>query len=205
MFWWFMTHKIWKVNKTRFKKQIKNLKCVLVLNVDPGNEIPTEHEASSFLHGQNDRSKKKTNNFKLSTELVKYFPEVAMKRQESWISIKVFQCLTSTMHERCNQIMEILDLRVLLSPIQEVSQQSSDHGLKADYGGVVTSCDDLTEAQKSRQGRRSPADAADRCSAASLQSQHNPTKRLRLSEEVKRRLLDLSVGFCLPGPVSSSS
>ena len=78
-----MTHKIWKVNKTRFKKQIKNLKCVLVLNFDPGNEIPTEHEASSFLHGQNDLSKKKTNIFKLSTELVKYFPEVAMKRQES--------------------------------------------------------------------------------------------------------------------------
>ena len=78
-----MTHKIWKVNKTRYKKQIKNLKCVLVVNFDPGNEIPTEHEASSFLHGQNDRSKKKTNNFKLSTELVKYFPEVVLKRQES--------------------------------------------------------------------------------------------------------------------------
>ena len=109
------------------------------------------------------------------------------------------------MPERCNQIMEILDLRVLRSPIQEVSQQSEDHGLKADHGGVVTSCNNLTEAQKSRQGRRSPADAADRCSEAPLQSQHNPTKRLRLSEEVKRRLLDLSVGFCLPGPVSSSS
>ena len=102
------------------------------------------------------------------------------------------------MHERCNQIMEILDLRVLRSPIQEVSQSE-------DHGGVVARCDDHTEAQKSRQGRRSPADAADRRFAAPLQSQHNPTKRLRLSEEVKRRLLDLSVGFCLPGPVSSSS
>ena len=78
-----MTHKIWKVNKTRFNKQIKNLKCVLVLDFDPGNEIPAELEASSFLHGQNNLSKKKTNIFKLSTELVKYFSEVAMKRQES--------------------------------------------------------------------------------------------------------------------------
>jgi len=111
------------------------------------------------------------------------------------------------MRERFNQIMEILDLRVLRSPIQEVSQ-SEDHGPRADHGGVVAICDDHTEAQKSRQGRQSPADAADaadRCFAAPLQSQHNPTKRLRLSEEVKRRLLELSVGFCLPGPVSSSS
>ena len=105
--------------------------------------------------------------------------------------------------------MEILDLRVLRSPIQEVSQQSEHHGSKADHGGVVTRCGDLTEAQTSSQGRRSPADAADaadRCSsAAPLQSGHNLTKRLRLSEEVKRRLLELSVGSCLPEPVSSSS
>ena len=102
--------------------------------------------------------------------------------------------------------MEILDLRVLRSPIQEMSQQSEDHGSKADAGGVVTRCGDLTEAQTSSQGRRSPADAADRCSsAAPLQSGHNLTKRLRLSEEVKRRLLELSVGSCLPEPVSSSS
>ena len=77
-----MTHKIWKVNKTRLNKK-NNLKRFLVMNFDSGNDIPTGHKASSFLHGQNDLPKKKTKNFKLSTELVKYFPEVALKRQES--------------------------------------------------------------------------------------------------------------------------
>ena len=80
-----MTHKILKVSKTRLNKQ-NNLKRFLVMNIDSGhsgNDFPTGHKASSFLHGQNDLPKKKTKNFKLSTELVKYFPEVALKRQES--------------------------------------------------------------------------------------------------------------------------
>ena len=88
--------------------------------------------------------------------------------------------------------MEILDMKVPQSPIKELSRQSEDQGPKAVRCGVIRSCDVLVETQTLNQGCI-PADTADRCSAAPLQRQHNPTKRLRLSEEVKRRLLELGV------------
>ena len=90
-------------------------------------------------------------------------------------------------------------MKVPQSPIKELSRQSEDQGPKAVRCGVIRSCD----VQTLNQGCI-PADTADRCSAAPLQRQHNPTKRLRLSEEVKRRLLELSVGSLLPKPVRNT-
>ena len=94
-------------------------------------------------------------------------------------------------------------MKVPQSPIYELSRQSEDQGPKAVRCGVIRSCDVLVETQTLNHGCI-PADTADRCSAAPLQRQHNPTKRLRLSKEVKRRLLDLSVGSILPKPVRNT-
>lgn len=65
---------------------------LLVVKCVSGNGIPTKDKAHhfTFSQNQNDGVKKKTNNFKLSTELVKYFPVVTDKRQEARISIKIF-------------------------------------------------------------------------------------------------------------------
>lgn len=106
--------------------------------------------------------------------------------------------------------MEILDMTVSRRPIRELSRQYEDHDPKAARSGITRSCDDQAEAQTlSPGGIPVPGDnAADRCPAEplqslqSLQSQHHSSKRLRLSDEVKRRLLELSVGSLLPGPVS---
>ena len=92
--------------------------------------------------------------------------------------------------------MEILDLKVSRSPVTEQSRQSKDHGPRA---GVIRKSDDLGEAGTLRPGCR-PAEPAV-WAAAPLQGQH---KRLRLSEEVKRRLLELSVGSCLSGQASTT-
>ena len=57
----------------------------LVVKCISGNGFPTEDK------NKNDGVKEKTSNFRLSTELVKYFPGVTEKRQETWISIKCFR------------------------------------------------------------------------------------------------------------------
>ena len=98
--------------------------------------------------------------------------------------------------------MEILDMTVSRRPIKELSRQYEDHDLKAVRSGMTRSCDDQAEAQTPGPGGSPVDNAADRCPASPLQRQHQSTKRLRLSDEVKRRLLELSVGSFLPGPVS---
>ena len=49
----------------------------LVVKCISGNSFPTEDK------NKNDGVKEKTSNFRLSTELVKYFPGVTEKRQET--------------------------------------------------------------------------------------------------------------------------
>ena len=60
-----------------------------MVNYNPGISFPREEEVYTFHQNQNDGVQKKTNNFKFSTELGKYFPSVTEKRQETWISIQV--------------------------------------------------------------------------------------------------------------------
>lgn len=60
-----------------------------MVNYNPDKSFPRKEEVHTFQQNQNDGTQKKKNNFKLSSELGKYFPSVTEKRQETWISIQV--------------------------------------------------------------------------------------------------------------------